>query len=617
MASSSTTTATFKGQEDSKTKLRSVKSVAVLGGGISGLAAAYKLKSNGLDVTLFEAEERVGGKLKSVSRDGLIWDEGANTMLESEMEVTRILDNAGLRGKQQFSHFGGLVKIEIFWFDRLEEATSRLREAMVELLQPKPPIVGGASIAQRKTPVVIDDNKKKEGTSEAVVLCLERDYKCHQQQCSPRWACDKQVQGSPHTNSFGTVFSEHQLVAGTPMRHSGFGPPISHGVRDFFERHFGKEVVDYLIDPFVAATSAADLDSVSMPHAFPELWNLEKTFGSVIVGAIRSKLFGQKEKKGKMEPYSGKKNAQSGPFSFHGGMQSLANMLCKELGDGLKLNSKVLSLSCSLDENSISDNWSVSYATNHKKPSPDQSFDAVIMTAPLCNVKEMKILRRGYPFMLDFLPEVNYMPLTVVITAYKKENVRRPLEGFGVLIPSIEKQTNGYKTLGTSFSSMMFPDRAPSDVHLYTTFVGGSQNKDLAKASVYMILYSCECCFLISILSRLYCVMDELKEVVASDLGKLLGAQGEPAFFHCFYWSKAFPLYGHDYNSVLRAIEKMEESLPGFFYAGNHRGGLSVDNALASGCKAADLVISYLNSSSEDKLHLESKALDDETIKTS
>lgn len=32
---------------------------------------------------------------------------------------------------------------------------------------------------------------------------------------------------------------------------------------------------------------------------------------------------------------------------------------------------------------------------------------------------------------------------------------------------------------------------------------------------------------------------------------------------------------------------------------GNHRGGLSVGKAIASGCKAADLVISYLNNASE------------------
>jgi len=47
----------------------------------SGLAAAYKLKSHGLDVTVFEAEGRAGGRLRSVSQDGLIWDEGANTMV--------------------------------------------------------------------------------------------------------------------------------------------------------------------------------------------------------------------------------------------------------------------------------------------------------------------------------------------------------------------------------------------------------------------------------------------------------------------------------------------------------------------------------------------------------
>lgn len=40
------------------------------------------MKSNGFNVTVFEAEGRAGGKLRSVSREGLIWDEGANTMVK-------------------------------------------------------------------------------------------------------------------------------------------------------------------------------------------------------------------------------------------------------------------------------------------------------------------------------------------------------------------------------------------------------------------------------------------------------------------------------------------------------------------------------------------------------
>lgn len=47
----------------------------------SGLAAAYKLKSNGVRVTIFEAEGRAGGKIRSNSEEGFIWDEGANTMV--------------------------------------------------------------------------------------------------------------------------------------------------------------------------------------------------------------------------------------------------------------------------------------------------------------------------------------------------------------------------------------------------------------------------------------------------------------------------------------------------------------------------------------------------------
>jgi oxygen-dependent protoporphyrinogen oxidase len=42
---------------------------------------------------------------------------------------------------------------------------------------------------------------------------------------------------------------------------------------------------------------------------------------------------------------------------------------------------------------------------------------------------------------------------------------------------------------------------------------------------------------------------------------------------------------------------------------GNHKGGLSVGKAIASGCKAADLVISYLESSSDDKALREEPSL--------
>ncbi|GMP29608.1 hypothetical protein CsSME_00004631 [Camellia sinensis var. sinensis] len=467
-------------------KQGSAKRVAVVGAGVSGLAAAYKLKLHGLNVTIFEAEGRAGGKLRSISQDGLIWDEGANTMTESEMEVGYLLDNLELRGKQQF-----------------------------------PISQNKRYIARNGEPVLIPSNP----------IALIR-------------------------SNFLSTQSKFQIMLEPFLwkkRNYAKMSDAEESVGGFFQRHFGKEVVDYLIDPFVAGTCAGDPESLSMPHAFPELWNLEKEFGSIIFGAIRSKFSAKREKSGALNSSTNKKH-QRGSFSFLGGMQTLTDALCKDLGkDELKLQSRVLELSYGCEENSVSECWSVSYAPIHDKQSEEQSFDAVVMT-------------------------VSYLPLSVIITTFKKENVRRPLEGFGVLVPAKEQQ-NGLKTLGTLFSSMMFPDRAPSDLYLYTTFVGGSRNKELAKAST-----------------------DELKQVVTSDLRQLLGAEGEPTFKNHFFWSKAFPLYGHNYDEVLQAIEKMEVNLPGFFYAGNHRGGLSVGKALSSGCKAADLVISYLESSYDDKL---------------
>ncbi|XP_073065060.1 protoporphyrinogen oxidase, mitochondrial-like isoform X1 [Primulina eburnea] len=483
------------------------KRVAVIGAGVSGLSAAYKLKLQGLKVTVFEADGRAGGKLKTVAHDGLIWDEGANTMTESEADVGFLLDNLGLREKQQFP-----------------------------ISQHK------RYIAKNGSPVMLPSNP----------IELIR-------------------------SNFLSSGSKLQLLLEPFLwkkNNISTGPDTWESVGSFFQRHFGKEVVDYLIDPFVAGTSGGDPESLSMHHVFPELWNLEQRFGSIIAGAFQSKLSSKKDTSGGMKNSSAKKHKR-GSFSFLGGMQTLTDALCDVLDkEELKLQSKVLELSSSCNEHSPLDNWSVSYESDGKKLNDEKSFDALVVTAPLSVVKHMNIIIRGSPFPLDFVPEVSYIPMSVIITTFKREYVKRPLEGFGILVPSKE-QENGLKTLGTLFSSMMFPDRAPSDVHLYTTFVGGSRNRELAKAS-----------------------RDELEQIVTSDLKQLLGAEGEPAFLNHYYWSRGFPLYGHDYNSVTEAIGKMEKDLPGFFYAGNHKGGLSVGKAISSGCHAADLVISYLEASS-------------------
>ncbi|KAH7510550.1 hypothetical protein FEM48_ZijujUnG0115400 [Ziziphus jujuba var. spinosa] len=517
----------------------SAKRVAVVGAGVSGLAAAYKLKSHGLNVTVFEAGGRTGGKLRSVSHDGLIWDEGANTMTQSEIEVQSLLDDLGLREKQQFPISQNKRYI--------------VRDGSPVLIPTNPLALIKSNILSTKSKfeIILEPFLWKKRSSSDV--------------------------------------SDHS----------------QESVGGFFQRHFGKEVVDYLIDPFVAGTSAGDPESLSVmvPYAYAFVFSFHLVevemnenlnyaltdcyfsygnalffsgfmesrgkgvasvsfdnfqiiysfrFGSFIAGAIQSKLSSRKEKSGEKKGSLKKTKHQCGSFSFKGGMQTLADTLSKEIGvDEIKLNSKVLSLSYCPDGKSARENWSVSFAAKHVNHSQALSVDAVIVT--------VSMICPSLPRDTSICSEIwntpghtilSYMPLSVIITTFKKENVKRPLEGFGVLVPSKE-QNNGLNNLGNAC------------YHLYD-----------GKTCLILRIYSTHSAALLSL------------EV-----------------YECghFYWKKAFPLYGYNYDSVIAGIEKMEKNPSWAMQVPNQRGGLPVGKAIASECKAAELVISYLESSSDGK----------------
>ncbi|ERN06821.1 hypothetical protein AMTR_s00005p00220590, partial [Amborella trichopoda] len=181
----------------------STKSVAVVGGGVSGLTTAYRLKSHGLNVTLYESEGTAGGRIRSIAYGGLIWEEGANTMTESEMEVKRLIDDLGLREKQQF-----------------------------------PISQNKRFIARNGTPVLIPSNPLALFGSKLL---------------------------SPHSKLrviLEPLFWRSSNRKGDISKVSDQN--LQESVGDFFQRHFGQEVVDYLVDPFVAGTSAADPNSLSV-----------------------------------------------------------------------------------------------------------------------------------------------------------------------------------------------------------------------------------------------------------------------------------------------------------------------------------------------------------------
>ena len=73
--------------------------MAVIGGGISGLAAAFLLRNAGLDVTVLEGSPRLGGKLAVSEVGGIAVDAGAEALLARRPEGTGLIGELGLSGQ--------------------------------------------------------------------------------------------------------------------------------------------------------------------------------------------------------------------------------------------------------------------------------------------------------------------------------------------------------------------------------------------------------------------------------------------------------------------------------------------------------------------------------------
>ena len=74
------------------------KSVIVIGAGISGLAAAQKLKEKGFTVTILESREKAGGRLRSNRTLGVAFDEGASWIHGIDSNpITSLAQKAGMQ----------------------------------------------------------------------------------------------------------------------------------------------------------------------------------------------------------------------------------------------------------------------------------------------------------------------------------------------------------------------------------------------------------------------------------------------------------------------------------------------------------------------------------------
>jgi len=167
------------------------------------------------------------------------------------------------------------------------------------------------------------------------------------------------------------------------------------------------------------------------------------------------------------------------------------------------------------------------------------------------------------------LASVQYAPVAIIASVYRRSDVAHSLAGFGFLVPKREQR----QILGSLFSSSMFPGRAPDGTVLLTSFAGGRRDPAMMTRSDEAIM-----------------------QTVHDELASLVGAAAKPLWQEVVRWPQAIPQYTIGHLDRLHDVEAAEIALPGLHFCGNYRGGVSVGDCIKSAHAMADTVDRSLRS---------------------
>src|SRR5688572_10084259 len=79
-----------------------MNSVAIIGAGITGLTAAFRLQRENTPVTVYEGASRVGGPIQTVRSDGFLAECGPNSILETNSVIGNLIKDLGLGSQRVY-----------------------------------------------------------------------------------------------------------------------------------------------------------------------------------------------------------------------------------------------------------------------------------------------------------------------------------------------------------------------------------------------------------------------------------------------------------------------------------------------------------------------------------
>jgi oxygen-dependent protoporphyrinogen oxidase len=332
-----------------------------------------------------------------------------------------------------------------------------------------------------------------------------------------------------------------------------FIPPLplngDESLGAFVTRRLGRDVYERLIEPLMSGIYAGDGDQLSLQATFPYLRDLELQHGGLVRGALatRRKLARQ----GKASSAPGSRSAFLTPTT---GLAEIVEALVGRLREG---GVELRSGSSAMSVQTAGSGFAVVLENGERK-----LVDGLVLAAPA--FASAALLAEVDAALAAELKAIEYVSTATVSLAYPQEDLRRPLDGYGYVIPRRE----GRQALACTWTSTKFPHRAPQGYALLRVFIGrAGQQADLPWSEAGLL------------------------QLARNEVAETLGLRAEPALSRVFMWKDAMPQYNLGHPARLRRIEAALQAWPGLALAGNGYHGIGIPDCIRSGELASEVVL--------------------------
>ncbi|CAG0927697.1 protoporphyrinogen/coproporphyrinogen III oxidase [Thermoflexales bacterium] len=400
-----------------------MKRVIIVGGGIAGLAAAYRLKHSApeVQITLIESDDRLGGKIVTERVAGFVIEGGPDTFLSYKPRGLGLCRDLGIE-------------------NRLHGTNEKIRRTYVMRqgkLYDLPEGLTGL-IPSRFGPMV-----KSRLISPWGKLRMGLDY----------FIPPKSLNGD-------------------------------ESLAQFVERRLGRELYDRMIEPLMSGIYAGDGEQLSLGATFPQLRQTELEYGSLVKGMLAAKKKSQRSNGiPKPSPAPKKWAAFITPET---GLAEIVEALQEQLKDvEVRLNTRVKKVTPSpLPSPNKGEGvhpspfpYPQSGGTAGRKgegmgmrvdleTGETLEADAVILATPAYVTAQL--VGDLDPDMAAALRGIPYASTITLSMAYPLSDIPKPLNGYGYIIPRAE----GRSILACTWTSTKFPHRAPEGYGLIRAFIG-------------------------------------------------------------------------------------------------------------------------------------------------